>query len=262
LDGFHITRGKSDYGGGIVNSGTVTNCTVYNNNATGNNGTGGGVYNSGTVTNCTVYGNSSPGNWYGGGGIYNDSYGMVTNCTVYGNSATNDGGGIYNSSGTVTNCTVYGNRATNYGGGIFNSGTVTNCIAWGNNTDIENSGGEVKYSCFGGGTSGEGNIAVDPMFVNVSGDDPTKWDLRLQPNSPCIDKGTSEGAPDYDILGVKRPQGSGYDMGAYEYIPSIPAIISHILGKKPFTPEEKNAADDNKDNIIDVADIIHIMKQK
>ncbi len=187
---------------------------------------------------------------------------MVTNCTVYGNSATNDGGGIYNSSGTVTNCTVYGNRATNYGGGIFNSGTVTNCIAWGNNTDIENSGGEVKYSCFGGGTSGEGNIAVDPMFVNVSGDDPTKWDLRLQPNSPCIDKGTSEGAPDYDILGIKRPQGAGVDMGAYECIPSIPAIISHILGKKPLTPEEKNAADDNKDNIIDVADIVHIMKQK
>ncbi len=245
---------KDFCGGGIYNKGTVTNCIVYNNNADD----GGGISNYGTVTNCTIYGNSAK---YSGGGIYNYDSGTVINCTVYGNNAKTRGGGIYNK-GAVTNCTVYNNRAID-GGGIYNKGTVTNCIVWDNYTeDFKFSGGVVKYSCFSGGISGGGNISDNPMFVNVSGDDPTKWDLRLQPNSPCIDKGTSEGAPDYDILGVKRPQGSGYDMGAYEYIPSIPAIISHILGKKPFTPEEKNAADDNKDNIIDVADIIHIMKQK
>ena len=150
------------------------------------------------------------------------SKGTVTNCTIY-NNASRDGGGIYNdSSGTVTNCTVFNNTASRYGGGIYNdsSGTVINCIAWGNNTDIYS--GEVKYSCFSGGTTGKGNIAVDPMFVNVSGDDPTLWDLQLQPNSPCIDKGTSEGAPEYDILGVKRPKGAGVDMGAYEFVPPTP----------------------------------------
>ncbi|MFH1377881.1 MAG: choice-of-anchor Q domain-containing protein [Planctomycetota bacterium] len=41
-------------------------------------------------------------------------------------------------------------------------------------------------------------------------------DLQLQPSSPCIDAGTSTGAPATDILGVERPQGLGVDMGAYE----------------------------------------------
>ena len=101
---------------------------------------------------------------------------------------------------------------------------MTNCIAWGNNNaDIEKTSGLVKCSCFFGGVAfGVGNIGVDPMFVNVSGYDPTKWDLQLQSNSPCIDKGTSEGAPEYDILGVKRPQGAGVDMGAYEFVPPTP----------------------------------------
>jgi len=117
LDGFHITRGKSDYGGGIYNYGTVTDCTVFNNSAK----YGGGIYNYGTVTDCTVYGNSARNN---GGGIYNS--GTVTSCTVYGNSA-GSGGGIYNYFGTVTNCTVYGNSTKYGGGGIYNYyGTVTN----------------------------------------------------------------------------------------------------------------------------------------
>ena len=42
------------------------------------------------------------------------------------------------------------------------------------------------------------------------------FDLQLQLSSPCIDAGTSDGAPATDILGVERPQGSGVDMGAYE----------------------------------------------
>jgi hypothetical protein len=119
----------------------------------------------------------------------------------------------------------------------------------------------VKYSCFGDGTTGEGNISDNPLFVNVSGNDPTKWDLQLQPKSPCIDKGKLEDAPDCDILGVERPQGAGVDMGAYEYVPPIPSIIWHILGKKTLTPTQKIAVDDNKDNIINVADIVHILKK-
>ncbi len=63
--------------------------------------------------------------------------------------------------------------------------------------------------------SGTGNITGNPLFVDASA-----ADYHLQPGSPCIDAGTSYKAPDTDYDGTSRPQGSGYDIGAYEYIPS------------------------------------------
>ena len=54
-------------------------------------------------------------------------------------------------------------------------------------------------------------ITDDPRFVNPSG-----RDLHLSANSPAVDRGTSEGAPNDDIDRHPRPQGRGYDLGAYE----------------------------------------------
>ena len=42
------------------------------------------------------------------------------------------------------------------------------------------------------------------------------FDLRLLPAAAAIDAGTSELAPPMDIDGVHRPQGAGFDLGAYE----------------------------------------------
>ena len=52
-------------------------------------------------------------------------------------------------------------------------------------------------------------------FVNTN---PSSLDLHLKSGSPAIDAGTSSGAPSVDFDGVSRPQGSGYDVGAYEYV--------------------------------------------
>ncbi len=60
--------------------------------------------------------------------------------------------------------------------------------------------------------SGTGNIDQDPEFINI--DDA---DYHLQSTSPCVDAGTSTDAPAEDYEGTSRPQGSGYDIGAYEY---------------------------------------------
>ena len=46
--------------------------------------------------------------------------------------------------------------------------------------------------------------------------DQSIFDLHLSPTSPAIDSGTSSGAPLEDFDGRARPQGTGYDIGAYE----------------------------------------------
>jgi MYXO-CTERM domain-containing protein len=42
-------------------------------------------------------------------------------------------------------------------------------------------------------------------------------DYHLSATSPAIDKGTSSDAPSDDLDGNARPQGNGWDIGAYEY---------------------------------------------
>ena len=42
--------------------------------------------------------------------------------------------------------------------------------------------------------------------------------MSLQTSSPARDSGVTLGSPyNVDILGKSRPQGSAYDVGAYEY---------------------------------------------
>ncbi len=222
VEGFTITNGWANGGGGIYCLGsnpTVTTCTFSGNSAN----FGGGIFNNyhsnPTVTNCTFSGNIAT---FNGGGIgnYDLSNANIANCTFSGNSAvcgggtcnfeasptvTNSafsgnsadyGGGMYNQSSnpTVTNCTFSGNEA-DQGGGMLNwSGdpTLANCILWDDNPDeIVDDGGAgttVSYSDVQGGWPGQGNIDADPLFAG-----PT--DYHLLPGSPCIDAGCNWGVP-------------------------------------------------------------------
>ena len=116
LKNMTIRNGKTDIGGGINNSGTLTlmNCTVSGNSATyiGSFKGGGGINNSDsgtlTLTNCTVSGNSA--NTYAGG-IKNFGTMTLTNCTVSGNTASSNCGAmdLEVSVTTLTNCTIANN---------------------------------------------------------------------------------------------------------------------------------------------------------
>jgi len=54
-------------------------------------------------------------------------------------------------------------------------------------------------------------LGKDPQFAGLANDD-----FRLLSASPAIDAGTPVSGVDLDLLGVARPQGIGFDIGAYE----------------------------------------------
>lgn len=54
--------------------------------------------------------------------------------------------------------------------------------------------------------------AASQLFRDI-----TNWDLHLKLGSIAIDAGTSTNAPSVDYDGLSRPQGKGYDIGAYEF---------------------------------------------
>jgi hypothetical protein len=60
----------------------------------------------------------------------------------------------------------------------------------------------VRYTRAGG--------TLDPMFVDVA-----KWNFRLKPESPLIDRGMTIVNP-IDLDDAPRPRGAGFDIGAYE----------------------------------------------
>jgi hypothetical protein len=160
----------------------------------------------------------------GGSGVFAGALHVVArNCIV----AENLGHGIeiYSQYVTheVTNCTIVNNA----GYGLFEVGmpssgglVVLNSIIWGNlDGAIYNEGAiTVTYSNIQEGYAGQGNISLPPLFVGDG-------DYHLTADSPSIDKGTSAGAPNIDIDGDPRPQLTGYDMGADEFIPKAGVVI-------------------------------------
>jgi hypothetical protein len=75
-------------------------------------------------------------------------------------------------------------------------------------------GSTIPYYFVSGATP-QNSFGVDPQYVWWVSDG--SGDYHLQATSPMIGKGTSIGAPTTDFDGNPRPQGNGYDIGAYQY---------------------------------------------
>ena len=241
-----VFTGNSSAQGGAINvfggTGKVIGCTVTDN----------------TVTV------SSSGNGYGGGIAFrNATSGEVVDSIVCGNSADNYGGGIYGYGSVVTvRQSLVAQNTANYGGGVYFYNDGSDKIEWStivDNTDMSGSNGSdlyfsntnvvVNYSIFGqaysnynsayqtcafsavtGTASFLGNyIRLQPGdTLFVGGSDPLEA-YKLAAGAVVIDQVTSAptDAPTTDLAGTTRPQGSAYDMGAYEFDPASPAALPY-----------------------------------
>ena len=210
------------YDGPLIDGMAIADCFFQNNFAKDD---GGAIFTSAgsePISNCYFDGNSAED---AGGAIYFyiQSESELKNSVFYRNSSP-IGGAIYcfwhdTSKPEIKNCTITNNSG---GGGIYCASggmpKIINTILWGNEPQ-EISGAtdpiDVTFSDIQGGYPGVGNIMEDPLFV-----DPLANNYRLQEDSPCIDKGTLIAALAEDLDGNLRPSGSGYDIGAYEFVSS------------------------------------------
>jgi sugar lactone lactonase YvrE len=219
LDGLTITGGASGEAGGVHAaraSITIRNSVIRDNSADGSPDAvaGGGVLGALDGFSLTIVGSRIVNNQVNQGASGVRAHGgtlIMTNTIV----AHNHGDAAIHTNGTVSlmNVTV----ARNSGGVLFNPPgeaalDVINSIIWQNQWSISEdppATRRVTYSDIEGGWTGTGNIDAAPLFV-----DAVNGDYHLQVGSPCIDAGTSVGAPATDLEGT--PRDAAPDMGAYE----------------------------------------------
>lgn len=189
-----------------------------------------GIYCSGaapTVLNCRILGSGGPGIE-----LTDASNATIVNCII----AENSGAGIDLSANgigrnliLIDHCTIVGNRGSGIAGG---SPSVTNSIVRDNapgatGLQIAGDAPAVSYCNVQGDYPGEGNIDVDPGFVEpgywIDLDTPeAAWvggNYHLLGDSPCIDAGDPNFTMDVvatDVDGDARILGGRTDIGCDE----------------------------------------------
>ena len=257
------------YGGGIAIGGAgqaqIIGNVIVNN--TWPSGDGGGISMNAagtpTIRNNIITGNAatgvSPASQGGGISMINDSAALIVQNLIYNNSA-GQGGGIYfgvpsgDRGPVLVNNTIVGNFGGSQGSAVYAQG-FDNQVQFFNNILSGPSGQNAvycdatyipqpptftnndAYSPNGTGLAGtcasqsgqNGNISVDPQFVNVA-----TGDFHLQTTSPAIDAGTNAAPslPQTDFAGNPRILDgnndcvSTIDLGPYELVRAANASFS------------------------------------
>ncbi|MDA3814301.1 MAG: T9SS type A sorting domain-containing protein [Candidatus Cloacimonetes bacterium] len=254
----NISSGNTrNYGGGIFceySSPRLFNVTIKNNEVSGGSWNYGGgmkcfIDSNPYLCNVTIENNSAfGGSWnYGGGLCLYYCSAELNNVVVVNNSVwgdeNNNGAGIFchSSSPIINNTTIANNNVENGAlyttGGLYVDGDsqaiATNCIIW-NNTPVEiycDTNQIITYSDILCGWVGNGNISIDPLFIDLQ-----NGDYHLSQNSPCIDAGDPNSPFD--------PDGTIADMGAFYFdqntlieeseIKTVGYLISNY--PNPFNP--------------------------
>jgi hypothetical protein len=187
------------------------------------NGYGGAIYNDGstlTVDKTYFHGNTTP----RGGAIFQTGAGAaatVKNSLIHHNTGTSYGSGIRTEGGSFT--LQHTTIANNSGGNGFSgqATTVYNSIVWGNPDGFTVAPTTFACNIDQAGLAGP---STNPYFVAAG-----SGNFHLLNNSPAINACATNGlSPDLD--NTARPQGSQYDMGAYEFKPYkiyLPLVVRY-----------------------------------
>ncbi len=212
LEGFTVTEGLTNYGGGIVcinAAPEIVNCRIIDNHA---NQQGGGVlcdqWAAPVFTGCVFAGNTS-GETGGVLDSYNSSSTTFINCTMYENSAP------YGSAVSLLySSVILQNSIIAFGSG----GEPVNCAVGGSASlsccDIYGNAGGDWVGCIAGQAGTNGNLSTNPRFCDAD-----TGDFHLSPCSPCL------GAPGCGLVGAL---GSG-SCALTWHVPSDFATIGDAL---------------------------------
>ncbi len=215
---------------------SITECTFDGNTAGGNGGGFSTDTDTVSMVRSTLSNNRSGSDGGGTSIINNNTSAEIINCTISGNGAANSGGGIAyvgNNGITITNATIVFNASSTSGGISANGGI--GMIFMGNSIVAKNiaanapdfnaptasfndRGHNLFFSTLGidDGVVASDIVGLDPKLGPLaSNGGPTKTHALLK-GSPAINAGDDSIAPPTDQRGVKRPQGSHVDIGAYE----------------------------------------------
>jgi len=242
---------------------TVTNVLFYNNLFDGDwsGGATAELYSNGCTSGTTIYNNvfsfencTTPGNvCFSPALVFFGQHDQ--NINIYDNTFSND---AYPGYGVGASLALIIADPTGTGNVVIKNNIFSgfgNTVAYENVTNIT-----IDYNLYNeaapgsgrliwGGTSGapwechtlaecqvqgmelNSPALADPKFVSISNGTIGSANWRLQSTSPAIDHGINIGSTyNTDIGGVSRPQGAGWDIGAYEYTNGTLASINGQCG--------------------------------
>ena len=183
---------------------------------------------------------------------------LANNIAASVNGADGLGGGIMVAGGTlsVNNATIADNQAGFMGGAIYGGGSnvvLKNTII-ANNT--ANNPWNINRQCTAVLTNGGNNLqhpannptdpdrlecttgiqVIDPQLSQLADNGGPTWTMALLPDSPAIDTGNAATCLPTDQRGIRRPQGSSCDIGAYEVVTRLSLNPSAAFaGDRSFT---------------------------
>jgi parallel beta-helix repeat protein len=197
--GLYITGSDNLFEGNEVYNNQGYGFHIYNNHGTHDDPS------RNIIRNNKIYGNGVHGSPAYAVVITWGSDNLVYNNLVYGNR-----GGIQVYSGStntgIYNNTIYGNNDEGIVMQYYGTGaTIRNNIVYANGTNIQDWGGAAAPTL-------DHNLMTDPAFQSAAG-----GDFSLTSTSRAIDAGATISLFTTDIANAPRPQGSAYDIGAYEY---------------------------------------------
>jgi hypothetical protein len=210
---------------GLVQFATVEGNTIWNNGLSGGSGINCDGVDESVISNNLLYNNHASGiSLYAIDGAHGSSNNEVYNNTIvmapnsrFVINIPNDGGGkkppinnvvknniLYTPDAGHGSVLIYKTKPTGFHSD-FN--IVVNVFSLNNDTSTLSL---AKWQSHGYDVH---SLIATPAELFV---DPANNNYQLKPGSPAIDAGTTLTAVPNDIAKVPRPQGAGYDIGAYE----------------------------------------------